>query len=131
MTGVEGDEIARRRIEAYANSVRPAGFVVRPFNCQSFPALYFTPHQGSHHRTLREFGEFSSHSLQCPYPAWREGFSICASDISVIGSPIVSAHDNHRTSNLKLPTRTQYHCPCQPRTCSTTLLLRLQGSRYR
>ena len=28
-TGIEGDEIARKRIESYANSVRPVGFVVR------------------------------------------------------------------------------------------------------
>lgn len=27
--GIEGDEIARKRIEAYANSIRPAGFVVK------------------------------------------------------------------------------------------------------
>ena len=27
-TGIEGDEIARKRIEAYANSIRPAGFMV-------------------------------------------------------------------------------------------------------
>lgn len=28
--GIEGDEIARKRIESYANSIRPASFVVRP-----------------------------------------------------------------------------------------------------
>ncbi len=27
--GIEGDEIARTRIEAYANSIRPTGFMVR------------------------------------------------------------------------------------------------------
>ena len=27
--GIEGDELARARIEAYANSIRPTGFLVR------------------------------------------------------------------------------------------------------
>ena len=27
--GIEGDELARTRIEAYANSIRPTGFLVR------------------------------------------------------------------------------------------------------
>jgi hypothetical protein len=28
--GIEGDEIARKRVEDYANSIRPKGFLVRP-----------------------------------------------------------------------------------------------------
>lgn len=27
--GIEGDELARTRVEAYANSIRPTGFLVR------------------------------------------------------------------------------------------------------
>ena len=27
--GIDGDEIARQRIEAFANKIRPAGFLVR------------------------------------------------------------------------------------------------------
>ncbi len=30
LAGPQGDEVARQRVEAYANRIRPAGFLVRP-----------------------------------------------------------------------------------------------------
>lgn len=37
--GLEGDEIARKRVEDYANSIRPKGFLVRPTCLFTLPTL--------------------------------------------------------------------------------------------
>jgi maintenance of morphology protein 1 len=41
--GIEGDETARRRVEDYANSVRPKGFLVRPAYLSAQPILRTAP----------------------------------------------------------------------------------------
>jgi len=40
--GIEGDEIARKRVEDYANSIRPKGFIVRPTCLLAQPTLKIT-----------------------------------------------------------------------------------------
>jgi hypothetical protein len=48
IAGIEGDEIARKRIEVYANSNRPAGFVVYPYCTLDWIYAQITL-LGSHH----------------------------------------------------------------------------------
>jgi hypothetical protein len=48
IAGIEGDEIARKRIEVYANTNRPAGFVVHFYCIFDWTYAQIT-HLGSHH----------------------------------------------------------------------------------
>ena len=49
IAGIEGDEIARKRIEVYANSNRPAGFVVYPYCILDWTYAQIITLLGSHH----------------------------------------------------------------------------------
>ena len=52
IAGIEGDEIARKRIEVYANTNRPAGFVVHFFYCTFDWTYAQITHLGSHNNSF-------------------------------------------------------------------------------